>query len=800
MPAAVVKQVEQSDSYRDVAVVALRLPASADKPAPQVADFIRKSGLSSAAPKSSDASKAKAGETIDLTGRMDKDGRLQWDAPAGRWLVLRFGQASNFKMTRPCPRAAVGLECDRLSTDGIDAHFNAFFKKVIEDAGAAAGGTLAFAHIDSWEAGGQNWTASFPEEFRERRGYDMRPWLPAMTGHVVGSRELSERFLWDVRATAGEMIRDNYAKRFKQLIRPYGIKLSIEAYGQLCIDNLSYAGVGDMPISEFWAMGRGEFPTLPSGHRGNSTKAMASAAHVYGRPILGAEAFTSDRGWRDHPYLLKPMGDWAFCAGVNRMIFHLSAHQAYEDAIPGLTHRKWGEQFNRFNTWWDYTGPWIDYLTRCQYMLQRGLFVADACVLVGEGSPVTPAMMVSGLPAGYDCDFCSGEAVLQMTVRDGRLVLPSGMSYRYLVLPDTDRMTLPLARKLKELADAGARLVGGKRPVGTPGLTDYKRATPRSGRSPRTCGTPGRWRLGSRSPRSLGADKLAPDFAGEDLRYIHRRTADADLYFVANPEDEARDVDCTFRVGGKVPELWDPETGEIRDLPQFVSTGDGRTTVGLHFEPAQSWFVVFRKAGRAGGSTGEKNFSPYKMLRQIDGPWRVTFDPRWGGPQKPVTLSKLADWSKVTDPRIHYYSGTAVYRKKLALTSDDVAAGQGRLLLDLGQVDVMARVKLNGKVCGIAWRPPYRVDITSAARAGENELEIDVANLWINRLIGDEQLPLDGDWKDFETLSAWPKWFKEHKPRPSGRYTFTTCRHYKKDTPLVPSGLRGPVKLLSHRP
>ena len=806
MPAKVLKQIEQSDSYREVAVVALPMPASAKASPPKIVDLVRKSALSSSRPRGSDASKsaraseaAPVGTVIDLTDRMDCDGRLKWDAPAGRWLILRIGQASNFKMTRPCPQAAVGLECDRLSKAGIEAHFNSFFKKVIADANTAAGGTLAFAHIDSWEAGYQNWTASFPKEFRARRGYEIRPWLPVLTGEVVGSAELSDRFLWDVRATVGEMIRDNYAVRLGELIRPYGMGLSIEAYGMLCIDNIAYAGACDMPISEFWAGGADEFPSLSSRRDRNSSRAMASAAHVYGKPVVGAEAFTSGRGWRDHPFLLKPMGDWFFCEGVNRLIFHLSAHQAYDNAIPGLTHRKWGESFNRYNTWWSYTRPWIDYLSRCQYMLQQGKFVADACVVVGEGAPLRARAMVSGVPDGYDFDFCSGEAVLKMKVHDGRLVLPSGMSYRYLVLPDEDRITLPLARKIKQFADAGVRLVGGRRPVGTPGLTDYKRADAEVRRIAREVWDTGKVASGKTIAEVFRADRLAPDFQGENVCYIHRRIGDAEVYFVANRKNEARDVDCTFRVQGRIPELWDPETGDIRELSQF-STKGSRVSIPLHFGPAQSWFIVFRKAGVPGPSGDGKNFLPCRTLKQIDGSWLVTFDPRWGGPKQPVELNALTDWSKNADPRIRYYSGTAVYRRNLELTESQISVGGGRLMLDLGQVNVVARVKLNGKQCGIAWKPPYRVDITGLARCGRNELEIDVANLWINRMIGDEQLPEDCRWKDFETLVEWPEWFKKHLPRPSGRYTFTTCKHYKKDTPLVRSGMLGPVKLLRCQP
>lgn len=796
--AQVQKQIERVDSYRDVAVAAIPAPASPQARAYRLPELNIKDGTSWRLPRKGKAvappgSTTPVDRVVDLTGRMAADGQLAWDAPPGKWLILRCGHASNFKMTRPCPAAAVGLECDRLSQAGIDAHYNAFLKPIFAGAGAAAGRALTHVHIDSWEAGGQNWTATFPAEFRKRRGYDLRLWLPVLAGRVVGSGELSERFLWDMRTTVSEMIRDNYAGRLRELALSHGIKLSIEAYGHLCIDNLAYAGASDLPISEFWAMGDGQFPR-PGGYEA-STKAMASAAHTYGKPVVGAESFTADRGWRDHPFLLKAMGDQKFCEGLNRMIFHLSAHQAYDNMIPGLTHRKWGEHFQRHNTWWNYSRPWTDYLARCQYLLQQGQFSADVCRWFGEGAPLNVNDMTLTLPKGYDFDFCSSESLLQMTVRDGRLVLPSGMSYRYLLLPDAERITPQAARKIRELADHGARIIGGPRPKGAPGLTDFPRCDAEIEEIAAALWDTGRVASGKSLAEVFAADRLAPDFEGQDLLYIHRRVGAADVYFVSHQKNCPLEATCVFRVAGKRPELWDPESGLIRELPEFAEKG-GRTAIPLRFEPMQSWFVVFRSPGRpaAQGAVARHNFSTRTVQMTLAGPWKVTFDPRWGGPAQPVTFGKLEDWSKQADAAVRYYSGTAVYRTSF---QSNIRHPISKILLDLGAVEVMARVRCNGKDCGIAWKPPYLVDITGALRAGNNDVEIDVVNLWINRMIGDEQLPLDGKWKDFETLLEWPDWFQSGKPRPSGRYTFTSCRHYKKDSPLVPSGLLGPVTIQS---
>ncbi len=785
--------VKNSNSYRDVAVLAIRQSASPEARAYRIAEIKAKSGLNEdvppedqSAPKPPDDAVTPIEQVIDLTGRMDQDGRLAWDPPPGSWLVMRFGHAPNCKMTRPCPESAIGLECDRLAKAGIEAHYNGFLKKIFTDAGADAGKALSYVHIDSWEAGCQNWTATFPAEFLKRRGYDLRLWLPVLAGRVVGSAGLSERFLWDVRTTASEMILDNYAKRLRELAQPYGIQFSSEAYGNMCIDNLSYAGISDLPISEFWAMGNEPFPK-PALYEA-SAKAMASAAHTYGKPVVGAEAFTGSRKWNDHPFLLKAMGDQKFCEGLNRMIFHCSVHQPYDNMVPGLTHQRWGAHFDRFNTWWNYSGAWIDYLSRSQFLLQQGQFVADVCYWFGEGAPLNVNDMVLKMPDGYAYDFCSSEIVLQMKVQDGRIVLPSGMSYRYLLLPDTDRMTLPLANKIRELVDAGARVVGGKPPVGVPGLTGY----PQSDDAVRTMAAElwdsGRILSGKGLDDVFKQDGLRPDFEGKGLNYIHRRVGDAEVYFVSHQQNAAQEIACTFRVSGKIPELWDPETGAIRELPDF-SEKEGRVTVPLHFDPMQSWFVVFRAQPADRRQQTANNFPERKPVMELTGPWQVSFDPKWGGPKTPVVFEKLADWSKQAETGVKYYSGTAVYRMNF-----DLKEWPSELYLDLGKLEVMARVNVNGKDCGIAWKPPYRVEISSAARAGKNELEIEVVNLWSNRMIGDEQLPEDSRWQD-ETLLEWPDWFKEGKPSPSGRYTFTAWRHYKKNSPLAASGLLGPVTL-----
>lgn len=793
----VLKDIREIDSYRDIAVYAV--PYSSVRKMYQIPQLNLRTGLGEntffkGMDKISPSRNAviPLDSIIDLTNQTKPEGTLTWEAPPGKWLIVRLGHASNFKMTRPCPPDAIGLECNRLSTEGINAHFEAFLKPILQQAGSSTGNSLKYVFLDSWEAGSQNWTAELPREFRERRGYDLHPWLPALVGMVVDSPNLTERFLWDFRETISEMILDNYHKRIRELISPYGIKFSFEGYGKVCIDNLKYAESSDFPISEFWTLGNGYFPDFGKQKYSSSIKAMASASHTKGVEWNGAEAFTGSRGWKDHPYVFKAIGDEAFCLGVNKLILHTSAHQAYDQMIPGLTHRRWGGHFNRHNTWWQYSKPWFDYLSRCQYMLQQGQFVADVCYFFGEGAPLNVEDMHLKLPGGYDYDLCSSDIVQQMTVRDGKIILPSGMSYHYLLLPATDRLSLSATLKIKELVESGGKVIVQNNTIGTPGLSGYPEADLKTMQIMSQLGDRVKNLTKSEWPKIFEGNKIEPDFVGEGLNYIHRKTNEIDFYFVANPKPENVEINCSFRVSGKIPELWNPETGEIRELPEYYGT-EGRVAVPIRFQPMQSWFVVFRKT-KSEGAVKNKNFPEYCPLLDIIRPWQVSFDPKWGGPAKPVTFDTLTDWSKHSDTGIRYYSGTASYINTFNISSEQISK-TSPVLLDLGQVEVMAKVMVNGKNCGIAWKPPYRVDISDAVQPGENKLEIEVVNTWVNRMIGDENLPEDCDWIDWEHLREWPEWFKNHEPRPSGRYTFTTAKHYKKDDPLAASGLMGPVRI-----
>ncbi|MEI6784367.1 MAG: glycosyl hydrolase, partial [Verrucomicrobiota bacterium] len=409
---------------------------------------------------------------VMLTGESCKNGRVNWNVPAGKWTLLRIGHTTTGKDNHPAPIDGRGLECDKLSKEAAEVAFNGLMGKVIADSRPLVGEakTMVSTHIDSWEVGSQNWTPKFREEFQQRRGYDPLPLFPVMVGHVVDSLEVSERFLWDVRMTISDLVVENYAGRFQELARQHGIRLSIEAYGEPA-DDLTYAGRADEPMSEFWSWDK-------FGAAFSCTE-MASAAHVYGKRILGAEAFTASDSerWQGHPAYIKDLGDWAFCEGVNRFVFHRYALQPWTnpERPPGVSMGPWGLHYERTQTWWEQSRPWHEYLARCQFLLQQGLFVADLCFLAPERSPQAfKSPVKSGYDRpGYNFDGCPPEVVLtRMSVKDGRLVLPDGMSYRLLVLPQVETMTPKLLRKIKELVAAGATVVGAP-PVKSPSLTGY---------------------------------------------------------------------------------------------------------------------------------------------------------------------------------------------------------------------------------------------------------------------------------------------------------------------------------------
>jgi hypothetical protein len=943
-----------------------------------------------------------SGKVQDISDRMDAQGHLKWDAPAGRWVVLRIGHTVAGGVTRSAQAEANGWECDKLSKAAVETQFTNMVGKLLADVGPHANNTIVSTHIDSWEAGSGNWTDGFREEFRRRRGYDLLPYLPTLNGLLVDSLEVSERFLWDLRETVCEMLLENYAGHLKKLAHQKGLRLSIEGYDGTC-DDLRFIGRADEPMCEFWQ--RGCYSGLPLCDIVNE---VSSAAHVYGRKIVAAEAFTNWHGdFLDHPATLKPLGDWAFCAGVNRYCFSEWIVQPWPDRTPGVSFLFIGTVFHRSLTWWEQSRPWHKYVARCQHMLRQGQPVADILYLQAEGAP---HRFVAPIPVDecgmipdrrwFNYDGCPAELLQRATVKDGEIVLPSGMRYRLLVLPTynadsipvlhvegnyvytasplpkVETMTPELLRHVKRLAEAGATVFG-TRPLKSPSLANYPECdrevtrladelwgkdAGRNGSGEHRVGR-GRVAWGYPPDETLITMGVGPDFGCDldlygTLFYTHRRCDDGtEIYFVANKIDGVVQGMCRFRASKPCPELWHPATGRTGRVMTYQRF-QGGTLLWLRLEPHESVFVVFRanrqqtaraiphsivsvtrngkdifamtpdttkivvkKAsygvlgdlGRTRDVTarvqsivnaGERRFEAWRLgegddpapqtmktlavdytingqprhttvldgqticlgevidplpianvtatadgnlsleawqngryelktasgrtlqcnvdnipaPQPIDGPWEVrfpafatqqsrlslressaTFAERKatmtsGGAPASIKLDKLTSWTDNADSNVKYFSGTATYRKTFNLPADALAAGRS-IYLDLGKVAIIARVNVNGHDLGILWNTPFRIDATKTLKAGENTLGVQVTNLPVNRMIGDEQLPEDSERNPDGQLKSWPKWLTEGKPSPAGRHTFATYRVWKRDSPLQESGLLGPVKL-----
>jgi len=715
---------------------------------------------------------------VDVTRFVDQDGRLDWEVPAGSWRVQRLGSTLHGNVIKCVGSGPSGLEIDTMSAEAMDAHFAETGAKLIADAGPLAGKSLQYFHIDSWELGQPTWTPKMREEFQRRRGYDPLPWLPAVLGQTVDNAAETRRFLQDYRRTAADLVAANYYGRLRELTVKAGLRgTHPESGGPFFthwIDALQCLGVNDVPMGEFWK--RNREPDGPITHHHNpSLKQAASAMHIYGKRDCQAEAYTSfGCDWIDDPWTMKDIGDAALCEGLTRNVLCFWVHQPRLDAKPGFQWAHVGTHFDCNLTWWPMSGAWLTYLARCQHMLRQGLFVADVAYLQNEAIPSFLPPRPSQRPAGFDYDVLNGEVLLtRAAAKEGRLVLPDGMSYRYLVLPlQPDAVLSPATlKKVNELADAGVAVIG-------PKTLAESVAKLREGPFDAVA----------------RADGLAPDIefrepsTGAQFDWIHRRVGAMEICFLSNQSTLDATAQVVFRVAGRQPELWDAVTGGIRDLPDYREE-DGRTVVPLQFAPRQSWFVVFAKAKTESSGTKRTNFAEVTTVQEVAGEWTVTFDPQWGGPER-VKFPKLEDWTSRPEEGIRCYSGIATYRTTFDFPST-IADPHSKHYLDLGVVRNVARVRLNGRDLGVAWTAPWRVEITGALQPGANELEIEVANLWPNRLIGDAALPKEQrrtvtNVRTYDTMA-------------SGTYGCHVCEQRKKSgqpARLLPSGLLGPVRVM----
>ena len=737
-------------------------------------------------------------DVVDLTGKMDKNGHLDWQVPPGKWKIIRTGHRMTGSRLSIAQPEGDGLSVDWFNRRGVELQFEHLGKLFIEEA-ATVGNKPKYFCDDSFEDGFPNWTDNILEQFRKYRGYDATPYLPVLSGYLVGDAVVSDRFLNDYRKTLGDCMADEHYKRFADLCHEQGMLVQNEASGPsrsgtMCMDGLKNQGRSDLPMGEFWLGPNHEDESTLTDDRpyGTSrldkgqnkvTKMAATAGHIYGHNIISAEAFTSFRHWLDYPGSLKQALDRAYCEGINRIAIHTSTAMRPRDGKPGYEYGA-GTHFNPNVTWWEMSKPFFDYVGRCQYMLRAGRFCADVLFYNGDVTPnlVAQKHIDPSLGKGYDYDVCNEEVLLtRLSCRYGKLVLPDGMSYEVLALPDTSRMPLKVLEKIAQLVNAGATVVG-PRPVEDSGLLNYPRCDedlkalsdrlwgPIDGKTitDHRCGA-GTIFHGISIREILTKKNISPDFeytGGEDvwLDFIHRTTPEAEIYFITNRHGRTVSADCSFRIIDSSPQLWNPVDGQQRTKINYRQVNN-RLIVPLRFEAFQSWFVVFPKNTRIVPAATSDNFPEQQIEQPLTGAWDVAFDTHWGGPAQ-VRFDQLRDWTQSDDPGIRYYSGKAVYTRKF----DYTAVTGGPVYLDLGVVKNIARVVLNDHDLGIIWTAPWQVDISPALKNGSNQLKIEVINLWPNRLIGDAGLP------------------------PEKRLTNTNIA-FKKDALLIASGLLGPVTI-----
>ncbi len=718
-------------------------------------------------------------KVLNISKFLSKDGTLEWNVPKGKWIILQTGMVPTGVTNAPADPEGRGLEVDKMSRVDIKNHFDAFIGKILKRIPADKRKTFKYVVADSYETGSEDWTDEFAKIFKKNYGYDPLPWLPVLTGRVVGTEDESSRFLWDVRRLIANLIAYNYVGGLRDISHRHNLNIWLENYGHwgFPAEFLMYGGQSDEVSGEFWAE-----PPLGS----IELRDASSAAHIYGKNKVWAESFTAagEAYWR-YPELLKKRLDWAFTEGINSTLLHVYISQPYENRRPGVN-AGFGTEFNRFNTWFFQAKSFIDYIRRCNFMLQQGKPVVDVAYFIGEDAPVMRGVRDPDLPKGYSFDYINAEVIEKsLSVKNGRLVLPDGISYRMMVLPKLKTMRPELLRKIRDLVKEGAVILGPP-PKSSPSLHNYPVADQEVKRiASELWGNvdgekvqyqrygKGMVILGMNMKSALNMIKVNPDFKvdeSDSVLFIHRKLSNSDIYFITNQSDQTININPEFRVIGEQPELWDAISGTIRRLPFFTQNENG-ISVPIKMAPHQSWFVVFDKpVEKTTSDNSVSNFPQEKDFLKIKGPWEVSFDPKMGGPEKPVIFSELEDWTKLSDNSIRYYSGTAVYRAKFNL---DSIPNADHLFLNLGNVSAIAHVKVNGIDAGGVWTTPWQVDVSKELKIGENQLEIEVANTWVNRLIGDLNLPK-----------------KERK-------TWTFVNPYKPDSPLESSGLMGPVKLLS---
>ena len=708
-------------------------------------------------------------KVTDLTDSF-RDGKLNWKVPQGEWIIQRMAMRPTQVTNAPASPEAVGLEVDKMSRTHVRSHFDAFIGEILRRIPKEDRTSFKVVVQDSYETGGQNWTDDMQEVFKKRYGYDPLPYLPALWGTVVGSAEMSDRFLWDLRRLIADRVAYDYVGGLREVCNRHGLTTWLENYGHWGFPGefLQYGGQSDEVGGEFWSEG-----TLGD----IENRAASSCAHIYGKKRVWAESFTAGGlGFLRYPAMLKARGDRFFTEGINSTLLHVYVQQPWDDRLPGMA--AWfGCEFNRNNTWFSQMDLFTGYLRRCNFLLQQGRYVADVAYYIGEDAPKMTGTCNPALPRGYSYDYINSEILLhQAKVRNGKLVLDSGMEYGILVLPQQETMRPEVLKKIAGMVKQGLTIVGVP-PTHSPSLANYPEADKQIAQlasrvwSEEGYGKGRVFRPGESLDEVLKALQIPADCRIEGdapVLFIHRTTKEGEIYFLSNQSNAPVSFNATFRVAGKMPELWNPLTEEMRYLPEYRCS-EGLTSVPLQLDGQESAFVIFRKEDGSQSLQGA-NYPAETTLGTLEGEWEVSFGKGYHAPQHPVTFPTLTDWRESQDPDIKYYSGTAVYTKNFRV---EKPSGK-QIYLDLGNVAVMAKVYVNGKYAGGVWTAPYRVNITPLLQEGDNSLRIEVVNTWVNRLIGDQKLPEEE------------------------RLTWTLFSPWNAESELQPSGLLGPVTLKAY--
>ena len=715
-------------------------------------------------------------DVVDVTAFMDPSGTLQWNAPAGKWSILRLGYSLTGRENHPASPEATGLEVDKLDKEAVRKYINTYLDLYKDATGGMMGGKgLTHMVLDSYEAGHMTWTSSMPEEFNRLRGYSILPWIPVLTGRVVGSIEQSEQFLWDFRKTIGEMIADNHYTVIGEELHKRGMKRYTESHENMRIylaDGMDVKRRADIPMSAMWQPGALAAGTDEEIRSRADIRESASVAHIYGQNIVAAESMTTvGNSYAPSPATLKRTADMEMASGVNRFIVHTSVHQPLDSLMPGLSLGPFGQWFTRQETWADQARSWVDYLARTSYLLQQGRFVADVLYYYGENTNITSLCQnaLPAVPIGYEYDFANSTVLLEaITAVNGKLVTQTGMRYSLLMLDSSaEKMTLKVLQRILQLAKAGVTVCGSA-PVASPSLADdavmYAAMLKTLKAMPNVA-------FGKDVHALLHKLQVKEDVMitrkEKEILYVHRTMPEREIYWLNSRASEGQKATISFRTAGKKPIIWDAVTGETHPVGYQVK--DNRTLINLEFHPWQSLFIVFEGALPSTLFT----IKPEKEIKVqvLVGSWAVQFQDGRGGPVGAVDFPALVSLAQHSDPAIRYFSGVATYSKTVDIPA--ITAGE-KISLDLGEVKNLAELHVNGQLVATLWTPPFTADITRYLKAGKNKLEIKVVNSWVNRLVGDAQPG-------------------------AKKITYIAMPLFRPDSPLQESGLLGPVVLKTRK-